>query len=410
MLFTNRNKSKGVISFLHQETRILIADIYPGNTGRLISDSAMEGYRKIIHIDMDAFYASVEVRENPALKGKPVVVGGSPQGRGVVAAASYEARKYGIHSAMPASRAIRLCPNAIFLKPQFELYREVSEQIREIFFEYTDLVEPLSLDEAYLDVTENHVGVPSATIIASQIREKIKIETGLTASAGVAPNKFLAKVASDINKPDGLKVIPPDEADAFLEHLPIKKFHGIGSATEKKMVALGITNGAELKKRSELELVQSFGKVGRHYYRIVRGQDNRAVKPHRIRKSIGKEKTFRDDVVDFSWLSDFLQELVEKVSGRAKQLGAMGRTVTLKIRYDDFETLTRSYSSQNATNEAGYILETGRKLLEETEAGARPVRLLGITLGNLEGLDEKEGRQLELEFMKEVKPGRNPAD
>jgi len=248
--------------------------------------------RKIIHVDMDAFYASVEQRDHPEYKNKPLVVGGSPQGRGVVAAASYEARKFGIHSAMPASRAVKLCPNAIFVKPRFDVYKEVSHQIREIFFDYTDLVEPLSLDEAYLDVTENFKQNPSATLIAREIKRRVKQETGLTASAGVASNKFLAKIASDLDKPDGLSVITPEEAEEFIEKLPIGDFYGVGKATQKKMLTLGIKTGSDLKTWEEIDLVKQFGKSGHHYYRIARGIDNRLVKPNRIRKLIGKNVRF----------------------------------------------------------------------------------------------------------------------
>lgn len=347
---------------------------------------------------MDAFYASVEQRDFPEYRRKPVIVGGSPEGRGVVAAASYEVRKFGVHSAMPAARAIRLCPQAIFVKPRFEVYREVSEQIREIFFQFTDLVEPLSLDEAYLDVTENHINLPSATLIAKEIRQQIKEKTRLTASAGVAFNKFLAKVASDINKPDGIAVITPDKADAFLESLPIGKFHGIGSATEKKMKSLGIYTGKELKEWDEIDLVERFGKTGRYYYRIVRGKDNREVKAHRIRKSIGKERTFSEDVEELSWIHNFLEELAEKISKSMKKKKMAGKTVTLKVRYDDFETLTRSTSFSHYINKGEDIAETAKSLLEQTEVGKRKVRLLGITLSNLNLSEEGRFEQLNIPF------------
>lgn len=347
---------------------------------------------------MDAFYASVEQRDFPEYRGKPVIVGGSPEGRGVVAAASYEVRKFGVHSAMPAARAIRLCPQAIFVKPRFEVYREVSEQIREIFFQFTDLVEPLSLDEAYLDVTENHINLPSATLISKEIRQQIKEKTRLTASAGVAFNKFLAKVASDINKPDGIAVITPDKADAFLESLPIGKFHGIGSATEKKMKSLGIYTGKELKEWDEIDLVERFGKTGRYYYRIVRGKDNREVKAHRIRKSIGKERTFSEDVEELSWIHNFLEELAEKISKSMKKKKMAGKTVTLKVRYDDFETLTRSTSFSHYINKGEDIAETAKSLLEQTEVGKRKVRLLGITLSNLNLSEEGRFEQLNIPF------------
>jgi len=357
-----------------------------------------ETIRKIIHIDMDAFYASVEQRDFPEYRGKPVVVGGSPEGRGVVAAASYEVRKFGVHSAMPAAKAIRLCPQAIFVKPRFEVYREVSEQIREIFFQFTDLVEPLSLDEAYLDVTENHINLPSATLIAKEIRKRIKEKTRLNASAGVSFNKFLAKVASDINKPNGMAVITPEKAEAFLEELPIGEFYGIGSATEEKMKSLGIYTGKELKEWEEIDLVERFGKTGRYYYRIVRGMDHREVKPHRIRKSIGKERTFSEDVEDLNWIHNFLDELAEKVSASMKKKQAAGKTVTLKVRYADFETLTRSTSFSHYIDNAEDIAETAKLLLEQTEVGNRKVRLLGITLSNLNLSEEGRFEQLNIPF------------
>ena len=354
--------------------------------------------RKIIHIDMDAFYASVEQRDFPEYRGKPVIVGGSPEGRGVVAAASYEVRKFGVHSAMPAAKAVRLCPQAIFVKPRFEVYREVSEQIREIFYQYTDLVEPLSLDEAYLDVTENHINLPSATLIAQKIRKDIKEKTRLNASAGVAFNKFLAKVASDINKPNGMAVITPDKADSFLEELEIGEFYGIGEATEKKMKSLGIHTGKDLKAWSEIDLFEKFGKTGRYYYRIVRGIDNREVKAHRIRKSIGKERTFSEDKDDLGWINNFLEELAEKVSASMKKKQAAGKTVTLKVRYDDFETLTRSTSFNHYINDAKDIAETAKSLLELTDVGERKVRLLGITLSNLNLNEEGIFEQLNFPF------------
>ena len=326
----------------------------------------MKLLRKIIHIDMDAFYASVEQRDNPELKGKPVVVGGSPAGRGVVAAASYEARKYGIKSAMPAAHAIRLCPDTIFIKPRFDVYREISLYIRSIFFEYTELVEPLSLDEAYLDVTHNHKNISRATLIAKQLRKRIKAETGLTASAGVAPNKFLAKIASDLDKPDGLAIIPPEKAEAFIAGLPIGKFHGIGKATEAKMHNLGIYTGADLRARDENELYRHFGKVAKFYHAIARGDDPREVKPHRIRKSVGAERTFSDDQEDLVWMREFLTDLAEKVAGRMKKLPVKGKTVTLKLRYDDFETITRATSLKEPTNHAHTIAELTHKLLRET--------------------------------------------
>ena len=352
---------------------------------------------------MDAFYASVEQRDNPAYRGKPVVVGGSPQGRGVVAAASYESRKYGIHSAMPASQAVKRCPHAIFVKPRFDVYKEVSHQIREIFFEYTDLVEPLSLDEAYLDVTQNLVNNPSATLIAKEIKQKVLDQTGLVASAGISFNKFLAKIASDLDKPDGLSVIHPKKAEAFIEQLPIGKFYGVGDATRRKMESLGIRTGADLKQWEEVDLVKKFGKSGHHYYRIARAIDHRSVKSHRIRKSIGKERTFSEDVSDLEWITQFLKDLAEKISESMKKLDAAGKTVTLKVRYKNFDTVTRSYSHPHFIYTPDDIAGTAIRLLEETEAGAREVRLLGISISSL-NLHEggSFGEQLELPFRKTV--------
>jgi DNA polymerase IV len=356
--------------------------------------------RKIIHIDMDAFYASVEQRDNEALRGKPVVVGGSPDRRGVVAAASYEARKYGVRSAMSSAMAIKRCPGLIFVKPRFDVYKIVSGHIRDIFYEYTDLVEPLSLDEAFLDVTENKMNIIKATRIALEIRQKIRQSTALTASAGVAPNKFLAKIASDINKPDGLAVITPDQAEAFIERLPIGKFFGIGRATEKRMTGLGIHSGADLKTWSEPDLVRHFGKAGLFYYQISRGIDERPVKPDRIRKSVGAENTFDTDVNDVGWMKNYLSELAVEVARRLKKAGAKGRTVTVKVKYHDFETVTRSVTLDHYTGDEVEIGSCATALIESTQAGIRPVRLLGITLSNLD-LDEtepKSGKQLTFRF------------
>ena len=353
--------------------------------------------RKIIHIDMDAFYASVEQRDNPDLRGKPVAVGGSRE-RGVVAAASYEARKYGIHSAMPSSRAYRLCPDIIFVKPRFEHYSKVSRQIREVFFEYTDLVEPLSLDEAYLDVTENKQGIQSATAIAKAIRQQIKAKTQLTASAGISINKFLAKVASDIHKPDGLTLIPPENALAFLEKLPIRKFHGIGEKTAEKMKRLGIRTGADLKKRSEIELVKLFGKAGRHYFRIVRAEDERPVKPNRIRKSVGAENTFFEDIEREEDMKERLGKILIKVCQRLNKIPAGGKTITLKIKYSDFQIQTRSKTQGRFLSNFEDIYPIVMELLYQPEFPARPVRLLGISLSNLDLIEEKGGKQLTLEF------------
>lgn len=364
--------------------------------------------RKIIHIDMDAFYASVEQRDNPDLRGKPIAVGGSAM-RGVVAAASYEARKFGVRSAMPSITAKRLCPDLIFVKHRFDVYREVSNQIREIFAEYTDLIEPLSLDEAFLDVTEikaasfqhliDQSGIPSATMIAEEIRKKIYETTQLTASAGVSFNKFLAKVASDINKPNGIKVITPSEAIPFLEELPIEKFFGIGKVTAKRMHTLRIFTGKDLKTKSELELVQRFGKAGRHYYRIVRAEDNRKVNPNRIRKSIGAERTFFDDLKTEQAMLEKLLPIAERVFDYMKKANNFGRTVTLKAKTPEFQSITRSKTFSSEPKNRELFLSIVTDLLKNHFDEIKEVRLLGVQVSNLEK-DQKiiGGIQLEFDF------------
>ena len=362
--------------------------------------------RKIIHIDMDAFYASVEQRDHPDLRGKPIAVGGSAM-RGVVAAASYEARKYGVRSAMPSITAKRLCPHLIFVKHRFDVYREVSSQIREIFAEYTDLVEPLSLDEAFLDVTEineekfNHLidqsGVPSATMIAEEIRKKIFEKTNLTASAGVSFNKFLAKVASDINKPNGIKVITPPEAILFLENLPIEKFFGIGKVTAKRMHTLRIFTGKDLKQKSELELVQRFGKAGRHYFRIVRAEDHRKVNPNRIRKSIGAERTFFDDLTTEQEMLEKLIPIAEKVFDYMKKANNFGRTITLKAKTPEFQSITRSKTFSSEPKDRKLFLSIVSDLLKNHFHEFQEVRLLGVQVSNLQK-DQKMMGGIQLEF------------
>lgn len=349
--------------------------------------------RKIIHIDMDAFYASVEQRDNPELRGKPIAVG-SGNKRGVVAAASYEARKYGVRSAMPSLTAKRLCPDLIFVKARFEVYREVSQQIREIFEEYTDLVEPLSLDEAYLDVTENKKGIRSAIQIAMEIRRKIQERTQLTASAGVSFNKFLAKIASDVNKPNGMKVILPEEAEAFLDRLPVHKFHGIGKVTAGRMHDLGIQTGADLKRWPLEDLVREFGRVGEHYYHIVRADDHREVNPHRIRKSIGAERTFPEDLEDLEEMKAKLDYISAVVFDYMERKGRYGRTVTLKVKTPDFQNHTRSRTFGHPVRDRETIFRAACELLEAAPE-LRPARLLGITVSNLEE-EEEEGKQLRL--------------
>ena len=338
--------------------------------------------RKIIHVDMDAFFAAVEQRDRPELRGKPVVVGGDPHGRGVVSTCSYEARKYGIHSAMASSIAYRLCPNVVFIRPRFDVYKAVSDQTRKIFHEYTDLVEPLSLDEAYLDVTENKKGIPYATDVAREILKRIREEIGLTASAGVSFNKFLAKMASDVNKPNGIYVVTPKIAPRFIDRLPIGKFFGVGKVTEKKMHAMGIKTGADLKKIEREELIRRFGKVGNYYYNIVHGKDDRPVNPHRVRKSIGQERTLSIDIDNKEEMLEILKKLAEGVERIMKKKSIKGRTVTLKVKYYNFKSITRSITVTEPVCEAAVMMKYVAKLLEKTGAGEKKVRLLGISLSN----------------------------
>lgn len=354
--------------------------------------------RKIIHIDMDAFYASVEQRDNPEWRGKAIAVGGSPTGRGVIATASYEARKYGVKSAMSSAVALRACPKLIFVKPRFEAYKEASEQIREIFYEYTDLVEPLSLDEAYLDVTENKMENPSATRIALEIKQKIVERTQLTASAGVSFNKFLAKVASDYQKPNGITIITPEKAEAFLEQLPIGKFYGVGRVTKEKMQLLGIESGKDLKTWQEADLIKHFGKAGSHYYHIVRGEDNRMVSNDHTRKSVGAERTFQTDYNDWSVLSEQLKLIAAKVSERMKKQPVKGRTISVKFRYENFETFTRAITLTEYTNEKELIYRQAFSLFEAAFNQERKIRLLGISISNLDNEKKIQGEQLQLEF------------
>ena len=351
--------------------------------------------RKVVHIDMDAFYASVEQRDNPALRGKPVAVG-YPEARGVVAAASYEARKFGVHSAMPSVTAKRKCPELIFVPHRFDVYRAVSQQIREIFADYTPLIEPLSLDEAYLDVTENLKGIEIATEVAEQIRARIRAETGLTASAGVSYNKFLAKMASDQRKPDGLFVITPKNGPAFVEALPVKKFHGVGPATAEKMLRLGIETGADLKARDLAFLQQHFGKSGPYFYWIARGVDEREVNPDRIRKSIGAEDTFREDIHDLETARAGLQPLIDKVWRHCEANSIRGKTVTLKVKWDDFTQITRSKTVVAPVASAAEVAEIVGLLLSPIFPVPRGIRLLGVTLSSLDAVDEASEPQLAL--------------
>jgi DNA polymerase-4 len=337
--------------------------------------------RKIIHIDMDAFYASVEQRDFPDLRDKAIAVGGSSK-RGVVMTASYEARKFGVRSAMPSSTAYRLCPQLIFVKPRFDVYKKVSSQIRAIFLSYTDLVEPLSLDEAYLDVTENKPAIESAAKIARDIKQSILLETHLTASAGVSINKFLAKIASDYHKPDGLSVIMPHQVQGFIDSLEIDKFHGIGKVTAGKMHQMGIHTGADLKKFGELELVKLFGKNGRYYHRISRGIDNRPVNPDRIRKSISSENTFEADITDPVLVRTEVLNIAKQVMNWMERHKTYGRTVTLKVKFNDFKQITRSKTNGSLINN----LEELEKIADELQASLndpRPIRLLGLGVSNL---------------------------
>lgn len=352
--------------------------------------------RKIIHVDMDAFYASVEQLDFPELRGKPIAVGGSEE-RGVVAAASYEARKFGVRSAISGAMAKKNCPHLIFVKPRFERYKEVSKVIRSIFYEYTDLVEPLALDEAFLDVTENKIGCPSATLIANEIRMKIYDRLGLTASAGISVNKFLAKIASDYNKPNGQKTIEPDEVEAFLEALEIKKFFGIGKKTANRMYHLGIFTGKDLKSKREEFLVEHFGKAGGIYYNIVRGIHNSPVRPNRTIKSVGTERTFEENLSSEVYIEGKLERIVEELSIRLKKQNVAGKTVTLKIKYSDFMQQTRSMTFAYYMSDADIILDIAKQLLYQ-EKLKDSVRLIGVSLSNLNTDEKKKPIAVQLSF------------
>ena len=356
----------------------------------------MQIQRKIIHVDMDAFYASVEQHDNPELRGKPVAVGGGMYG--VVAAASYEARKYGIRSAMPGRIAMEKCPHLIVVKPRFQRYKEISQQIRSIFYEFTDLVEPLSLDEAYLDVTENKKDIDSAQEIAKAIRKRIFEETGLTASAGISVNKFLAKVASDYRKPNGQKTIHPTQILEFMEELPIEKFHGIGKVTANKMHELHIFTGKELMNKSLAELISLFGKSGNYYYHVVRGIHNSEVKPHRIQKSVGVEETFWENLLDEDSVFRQMQIISEELETRLSKKEIRGKTLTLKIKYKDFTVYTRSKTQEIYFKNAQDFYKTAQKLWE-LRPFDKPVRLLGLSLSNLNTHEKKQiSVQLKIPF------------
>lgn len=358
----------------------------------------MNHNRYILHIDMDAFFASVEQMDNPKLAGRPLIVGGTPDGRGVVAACSYEARKFGIRSALPAARAIRLCPHAVFVRPRKERYKEISTQVNEIFREYSEQVEPLSLDEAFIDITTSHTNFTSCIATAETIRSRIFHEVGITCSAGVSFNKFLAKVASDMNKPDGLTVITTDDAPHFLASLDIGRFYSVGKVTEKKMHSLGIHCGRDLLRFEKNVLTGFFGKAGTFFYDIVRGIDNRRVESNRERKSIGTETTFDTDISDLDEIKETLNILAQKVANALTTKGCKGTTLTLKVRYHDFSTVTRSQSFLMPFQTKEEIMEHIPKLLEATEAGTTRVRLLGITVSNLSCNAQKPPTQIPLPF------------
>jgi DNA polymerase-4 len=357
--------------------------------------------RKIIHVDADAFYASIEQRDHPEYRGKPLAVGHAAE-RGVVAAASYEARKFGVHSALPSLTALSRCPQLIFVPARFEVYREISMQIRNIFLEYTNLVEPLSLDEAYLDVTTNKPGIASATLIAREIKQRVKEVTGLTVSAGVSVNKFLAKVASDWKKPDGLFVILPEEVETFVEGLKIEQFWGVGKVTAARMHELGIHTGRDLKKREEAELVRLFGKAGHIYYQNARGMDNREVVPDRVRKSLGAEETFMIDLCDKMELKEKLREIAVEVWRRTSKRDFYGRTVTLKVKYADFREVSKRRTFSRPIEELYTLWSVGIDLLDAVEfSKERRIRLMGLSISNARETDGMEDRQLRLDFGEE---------
>jgi DNA polymerase-4 len=343
-----------------------------------------DGYRqrKIIHLDMDAFYASIEQRDNASYRGKPIAVGGSPEGRGVVATASYEARKFGVRSAMSSKRAISLCPDLIFVRPRFDVYKSVSSEIREIFRRYTDIIEPLSLDEAFLDVTEDKQQIGSAIEIAKLIKAAIFNELNLTASAGVSVNKFVAKIASDMDKPDGLTFIGPSRIESFMESLPVEKFFGVGKVTAAKMKNMGIHQGADLKALTESELTRHFGKSGKFFYRVVRGIDDREVQPHRETKSVGAEDTFPYDLEEPDEIHSEINRIAMLVADRLSRYSLAGRTITLKIKYHNFKQITRSQYHDVVVNDFQTIASTARQLLDSVEFADKKIRLLGITISN----------------------------
>lgn len=337
--------------------------------------------RKIIHIDMDAFYASVEQLDNPELRGKPVAVGGNSQ-RGVVAAASYEARKFGVKSAMPSARAAKQCPHLVFVPPRFSRYKELSGIIREVFFEYTDLVEPLSLDEAYLDITENKIGLNSATLIAKEIKVKIKERTGLIASAGISYNKFLAKTASDMDKPDGLYVILPEEAEDFVAKFPVHKFHGIGKVTAEKMTMAGIFTGKDLRAKTLEDLKLRYGKSGQYYYNISRAIDYRRVQPSRETKSMSAERTFEDNLFELADINAEIDRIARVSFGRYHRTGTKGHTITVKLKYSDFRQITRSKTMEMAIETEEDYVSISKSLMNDELLSELGIRLIGVGISN----------------------------
>ncbi len=357
-----------------------------------MADQADPPIRKIIHVDMDAFYASVEQRDHPELRGKPVAVGGGGP-RGVVAAASYEARTFGVRSAMPGGRARRLCPTLIFAPPRFDVYRAVSQQIRAIFEQFTDIIQPLSLDEAYLDVTQNKAGIASATQVAEEIRRLIRAETGLTASAGVSYNKLIAKLASDQNKPDGLCVVRPHEGAAFIAKMPVRRIHGVGPVTAERMAKLGIETGADLRARDLPFLERHFGSAASYYYRAARGQDDRPVHDRQARKSISVEDTFFDDLTDRDRLVEEIERIADSLWRRIEKADAYGRTVVLKVKFADFRIITRSRSFSGAVRGPDQLAQAGRELLLAQLPLRMGARLLGLGVHNLEEEDTPAGAE-----------------
>jgi DNA polymerase IV len=364
--------------------------------------------KKIIHIDMDAYFAAIEIREDPSLQGKCVIVGGSPNSRGVVSTCSYEARKFGVHSGMSSYQAWRLCPQGVFVHSHFHLYKEISEQIREIFRKYTDLVETMSLDEAYLDVTENKAGIEDAVEIARRIKAEILETTRLTCSAGVSYNKFLAKIGSEYNKPDGLCEITPERTEDILFNLPIEKFYGIGKVTAARMRKLGIENGRDLHARELRELIKHFGKTGVYYYQVVRGIDNREIITESEPKSVSCESTFHTDIGDVDELLSALLDLIDRLVNRLAFSGIQGRNIVLKIKYDNFENNTRTCPLPELTSDKGILFEYAQKLLIANWDSARKIRLLGVGVGSLK-IGEDDGEK-QLEIPLDVEQDDNPAD